>query len=298
MGNDNYHESVMVREVYDALHLNNLALRKNGKLYIDATVGTGGHSLEIIKAGGCVLGIDLDEAMLEVAKRRLEETGGSFKLVHGNFKDIDKIAKEYGFTSCNGVLFDLGVSNIHLLGADRGFSFQNTETPIDMRLDRCSQAVTAADLLNGLRKDQLTFLFGKVVTNFNARKLAQKVTSYRETKKIVTVGDFLASIRGVKGKPGLNPATLPFLALRMAVNSELENLAEALPKAWLLLKKGGRLVVIYFHSGENIVLKDFEKKIEACGELGTFSDPIVPTVSEINANARARSAKLRVFLKN
>jgi 16S rRNA (cytosine1402-N4)-methyltransferase len=301
----NIHESVLVSEVIEALHIKR-ALRERRQKFIDATVGTGGHALEIVKAGGCVLGIDLDPGMLEITGERLEkgcllsevlakDDPVPFKLVCGNFKDIDKIAREAGFSGCNGIIFDLGVSNIHLMDSGRGFSFRNEDAILDMRLDKNSQAVTASDLLNGLRRDQLVFLFGKVLRHFEAKKLADRVVAARSVKRIRTVGDFLSICEDISAKPALNSATLPFLAVRMAVNSELENLGESLPKAWSILKKGGRLLVITFHSGEEAVVKDFERKIAGKSDV---SGPIVPGQNEISANPRSRSARLRVFLKN
>jgi len=295
-----YHEPVLAREVVAGLHIDNQAR------IIDATVGSGGHSLEFLKLGAKVLGIDADSAMLALAEKRLKvacpapnaKVGCFFTLIHGNFREIDEIAQREGFTQVNGIIFDLGTTSIQLMDSQRGFSFSHPEAPLDVRLNPAIQGLRGADLLNALREDQLRVLFGKVLSHFEAKKLAKAIVQARQTKRFETVGDFLAATAGLKTKPGLNPGTLPFLALRMAVNSELENLREALPKAILLLAKGGRLGVITFHSGEEKEVVGFMRKVSREG-AGTFvtKSPIVPEESEIEGNPRARSAKLFIFEK-
>lgn len=299
MTRDIYHEPVMVREALEGLHI-----KKFGK-YIDATVGTGGHTEEIVKGGGDILGIDLDPLMLEAAEMRLKEACptsnqkglGSYRFIRGNFKDIDKIAKENGFEKADGILFDLGVSNIHLTSKTRGFSFGNQDAPLDMRLSPDIQGVTGADLLNVLREDQLKELFSVAMEGGSAGWLAKKVVAVRNFSPIKTVGDFLAITDKLRRKPGLNPSTLPFLALRIAVNSELENLTLALPKAFDLLNVKGRLVVISFHSGEDRIVKEFALSKEKEAKVLT-DKPIMAGSEEIERNPRARSAKMRVLEKN
>lgn len=289
------HESVMVDEVLGFL---NLALLKKHGRYIDATLGTGGHALAIMKAGGQVLGIETDKEMLEIARERL---GGmpAAKLVNANFKDIDKIAKKAGYSEVNGIIFDLGVSNLHLKSRQRGFSFEEETALLDMRLSPDSQGVTGADLLNSLRRDQLEELFGAVMKKGEARRLAIEVLNKRKEEPIKTVGDFLeiiekARITGSK----LNPATKPFLALRIKVNSELENLRLAFPKAFDLLRKKGRLVIISFHSGEDALVKRFFKEMQMEGLAKVLTKkPIGPSSEEVKENPRARSAKLRCLEK-
>ena len=300
MENENYHESVLVHEV-----LGSFAPLKNARI-IDATVGTAGHTLALIKEGAEVLGIEADSKILEVAERRLEEAcptpnqdgWGSFRLVNANFKDLDKIALDNGFKDVDGIFFDLGVSNIHLTSASRGFSFSNPDVPLDMRIDPKTQGVTGADLLNGLRQDQLSALFGLTLDHGSSRWLTKRTISVRETSPIKSVGDFLEICEGLRVKGRLHEATLPFLALRMAVNSELENLKEVLPKAFSHLKKGGKLSVITFHSGEKKVVLDFfqEKKRENAGEILTDGG-VKPKEEEIDKNPRARSAELWTLKK-
>lgn len=292
---NNYHESVMVKEAIDGLHIN------KGSLYIDGTLGNGGHTLAILEAGGKVLGIELDPKMLEVAESRIKGEGidpENYRLVNGNFIEIDKIAKENEWNPVSGIILDLGVSNIHLKDLERGFSFENSEAPLDMRLDPKTQGVSGADLLNVLREDQLRQMFEVTLDPGAAKWITGRVLHSRDQKPIAKVGDLLEVAEGLKtGKHGLNEATLPFLALRIAVNSELMNLRGVLPKAFDLLEEKGRLVVISFHSGEDEIVKDFFKgKAKEGAKLITLK-PIVANEAEIEKNKRARSAKIRIIEK-
>jgi 16S rRNA (cytosine1402-N4)-methyltransferase len=290
-----YHETVLASEAVDALRV------QAGSVYIDATLGNGGHSLEILHMGGKVLGIEMDPKMLAVAKKRFEDEGvssGEWTLVRGNFKDIGQIAKSEKISGVSGILMDLGVTNIHLTDLTRGFSFGNPQTDLDMRLDPETQGVKASDLLNVLREDQLRNLFEVTLDPGPAKWIAGRVIHSRSASPIKTVADMLEICEGLKiGKPQLNEATLPFLALRIAVNSELENLKEALPAAYKLLKKGGRLVVISFHSKEDLIIKDFyrQKSLEGA-KIITFK-PVVASQEEVEKNRRSRSAKMRILEK-
>ena len=250
--------------------------------------------MEIVKSGGFVLGIDEDETMLAVARERLEKACSAlnlnseqgFRLVQGNFRNIDEIARSQGLDSFWGIIFDLGVSTPQLTSETRGFSFANPNAPLDMRLNPKTRSVTASDLLNSLRFDQLVELFANVFDKRHSQKLAQRTTEFRNLKKVEKVADFLEIIKGGPSKKDLHPATLPFLALRMATNIELANLQETLPKAFSLLKKGGRLAVISFHSGEDRIVKNFFKTIKAQAKIIT-KKPIRPQAAEIKENPRA-----------
>lgn len=290
------HEPVLLNEVTEYLS------PQSGQKFVDATLGTGGHSLELVRAGARVLGLDIDEAMIAVAEIRLTEICPEkqcFTLVKGNFREIDKIAKGAGFAEVDGILFDLGVSNIHLKDKERGFSFENPEATLDMRLNSESQGVSASDLVNALREDQLRDLFETTMDPGAALWLTRRVIAERDGRPIKTVGDFLNVVRGLRGKPGMNSATLPMLALRIAVNTEIENLEETLPKAFDFLGKGGKLVVISFHSGEDRVVKEFFKRVEGEGLAEILTkDVVVPAEAEIGKNPRARSAKLRALKKS
>lgn len=291
--NNKYHETVLVEEVVDALHV------EKDKKYIDATLGNAGHTLEILKLGGKVLGIDADPAMIAVSDERLKGLKiSNYKLVNGNFTNIDDIAAKEGFTEVDGILFDLGVTNLHLKDTERGFSFANPNALLDARVDPKSQGVTGADLLNVLREDQLREMFEVVIEPGAAKWISGRVMHSRAIKPIQTVGDFLEICEGLKtGKNGISEATLPFLAVRIAVNSELTNLEEVLPKAFNLLKKGGRLVVISFHSKEDVLVKDFFRQKSSEGSKQITFKPVMAGTSELEINRRSRSAKMRVLEK-
>jgi 16S rRNA (cytosine1402-N4)-methyltransferase len=286
------HEPVMVHEVIERLHI-----KKGGK-YIDATVGAGGHAAEILKKGGELLGLEADPEMLEIAKKNLKSACPGFfcKLQHGNFRDLDQIAQEEDFSEVDGIVFDLGISTLHYKKLERGFSFAQRQEPLDMRLDPERQSVTAANLLNGLRKEQLTQVFAPVLGDWPARKLAQKIVVARDKKPLEKVGHFLEIIGSQRGK--LHPATKAFLAVRMAVNSELPNLKEALPKAFAILGSKGRLVIITFNSLEDALVKSFFREMAGGNQAKLVTKkPILPGVREIENNPSARSAKLRVLEK-
>lgn len=303
-----YHESVMVNQVLEGLGIKQGAHLHFQDQYIDATLGTGGHSIEIIKRGGRVLGIDADSEMIAIAGERLKkalpegkpaDNSDCFIPVRGNFVDLARIGKSSDFDQVNGIIFDLGVSNLQLTSESRGFSFGNPKAPLDMRMDTSLQGVTAADLLNVLRKDQLQAMFGEVLEYKIARKLADEVIAKRAHTPFKTVGDFLEVALHARGKSNLYTATLPFLALRIAVNTELENLKMVLPEAFKLLKPTGRLVVISFHSGEDRIVKNFFREMVNVGKASLVEESVVVAEEdEIERNPRARSAKLRALEKN
>lgn len=303
------HEPVMLAEVISALHINT-----DGK-YIDGTLGAGGHTIEILKRGGKVLGIDADDGMIEIAVSNIHSAcpalnhdsnrvqgfneGGEvmYKLAHDNFRNIKRIAQDLHFFPVNGVLLDLGISSKHLDSDDRGFSFKDPNAPLDMRLDTKSLSVTAAQLLNVLRHDQLNKMFELGMESHEARKWANAVTKQRQQKPFETVRD-LVSIAPLRFS-GINPATKAFMALRIAVNTEYENLVEGMNGAFDLLKKSGKLVVITFHSGEDRLVKEFIKTKVASGEGTAEGDqPLLPSAEEIERNPRSRSAKVRILTKN
>ncbi|MBP9759233.1 16S rRNA (cytosine(1402)-N(4))-methyltransferase RsmH [Candidatus Dojkabacteria bacterium] len=273
-----YHESVLVKEVIESLHLN------TSSRVIDCTLGTGGHTEAIVNAGASVLGIEADPRMLEIAKERLLDKNA--KLVLGNFDNLSKIAKENNFTEVDGILFDLGVSNLHLKGDTRGFSFDNPDQDLDMRLNTETQGVKASDLLNALDQTQLTHLFERVLSHNEAKRIAGRIMTLRPIYK---VSELIDTLKDMPHKEHLNPATLPMLALRIAVNSELDNLEKIIPEAIGLLKKNGRLLIITFHSGEEEIVQKY---------MNTRVKIRVPSYSEVNKNVRSRSAKLYVYTKN
>lgn len=287
------HEPVLKREV-----LTFLGVKKDG-LYIDATVGAGGHSIAICKEGAKVLGIDWDKDMLELARRNV--SCPDVFLVHVNFAKIAEVAREHGFLPADGVLFDLGISSLHLQ-ARRGFSFQEDDL-LDMRMNPALQAVTARDLINLLREDQLYELFSRTTAKNFARSVASSIVRVRRQRKIERTSELVDLVNqvatgGMVRRKKIQPATTIFLALRMAVNSELENLQQALPGAVEVLGKGGRLVIISFHSGEDRIVKNFLKGEEQGGRLRVLTKkPVTPTQEEVKSNSRSRSAKLRAAEK-
>lgn len=295
MESDTYHISVLPKEVVEYLAI------RPGKKYIDATLGGGGHTSQIVALGGRVLGIDVDEEALRYVESRiknLESRGEHLQLAHGNFKDIDTIAKEAGFENVSGILFDLGVSSHQLDEAERGFSFQHNG-PLDMRMGR-DLNVQAKDLVNALGRNELKLLFERFGEERFAGKIASTIVEKRKAAPIETTEQLARIVRSVvRGEKHVDPATRVFQALRIAVNDELESIAVALPKAVELLEPGGRLVVISFHSLEDRIVKHALLEFEAQG-LGTIltKKPIVPSEEEQETNRRSRSAKLRIFEKN
>ena len=293
-----YHVSVLLQEAINALNV------QIGKKYIDATLGGGGHSLGIIEQGGRVLGIDQDEEAVSFVKTNHESriTNHELRVVRGNFRDVEVIAKENRFERVSGILFDLGVSSHQFEVAERGFSFQKNG-PLDMRMS-INLSISAQDLVNGLTEKELFELFIKLGEEPKAGAIAKEIAKKRLEKPIKTTKDLEEIITGAYGFPKnfasqktqARASMRVFQALRIAVNDELNVLGEALPKAVSLLEDGGRMVVISFHSLEDRIVKQafaaFEKK-----KTGTVitKKPITPAYAEIRVNRKSRSAKMRVF---
>lgn len=284
-----YHEPVLLNEV-----LENLKADKS-KVFVDATLGDGGHSIEILKAGAKVIGIDYNDDSLERSWTRIKQLGLSqnFEAVKGNFKDLDILVNE----KVNGILLDLGYSSFHLEGYQKGVSFQKDEE-LDMRIDT-SRGVKAKDLLKVLDVNKLEQVFRVFGEERYSKKIAQEIVKKREVKEIHSTNDLVAIIKSVvpsQQVSRINPATRVFQALRIVVNGELENLKLAMPKAENLTLPGGRILIITFHSLEEKLVRefsrDFQPSIKLIGE-----SPILPSPLEISRNPRSRSAKLYVFEK-
>lgn len=282
------HKPVLLKEALDFLKV------EKGKRFIDATVGEGGHALAIARRGGIVLGIDQDPKILEQAKRYLDNKA---VLVQGNFKEIDRIARENRFTEVDGILMDLGISSWQLEKSGRGFSFQRDE-PLDMRADP-TLTVTAADLLNGLSQDELEKLFQKYGEEERAKSLASFVFRARSLRPFRTTLDLVRVIeKAVRKRERIHPATKIFQALRIAVNDESSNLRSALPRAFEVLGAEGRMLVISFHSLEDREVKRFFKRMGEENRGTILTDkPIRPTAEEIAENPRSRSARMRGIIK-
>ncbi|MCL4397605.1 16S rRNA (cytosine(1402)-N(4))-methyltransferase RsmH [Patescibacteria group bacterium] len=293
---DEYHIPVLLNEVLEALEI------KPGEKYIDCTLGGSGHTTGILKAGGKVLGIDQDSEAIENAKRNLGdwENRGELVLRQSNFAHLKEIAIEAGFSQVSGILMDLGVSSHQLETDYRGFSF-NKDAKLDMRMDPATQTVTAADLINAGGEKELANLFWKFGEERFARQIAKIIVEERKNKRFETTDQLakaILSVRGRSDRDRTHPATRVFQALRIAVNDELASLEAALPQAVKLLKPGGKLAIISFHSLEDRIVKNF---IREMGDIGVMRDmtktPTTPTKEEIDRNPRARSGKLRVAEK-
>lgn len=298
-----YHVPALLKETIDLLEI-----KPEGR-YIDATLGGGGHSKEILRRGGELLVIDRDPEAIKNMEDFLKAcpSSNSFggksrppKLAQANFSEIDKVALENGFTEVDGILFDLGVSSHQLETPARGFSF-NTEGPLDMRMDP-GLSVTAKDLVNGLNEGELFELFSKLGEERFAKRYSRAIVKARQEKPIETCNELAEIILRNSPPRGkfdrTHPATRVFQALRIAVNDELNSVREVLPKALDLLKKGGRLGVISFHSLEDGIVKRFFLENEEKGLLKLLNKkPVTPAEEEVRSNPRARSAKLRVAEK-
>lgn len=300
-----YHIPALLNETVDLLNV------RPGLRFIDATLGGGGHSEEIAKRKGTVLGIDQDPEAVSFASERLKvalrHSSGQAcpglvppKIVQSNFSRIDEVARTCGFEKVDGILFDLGVSSHQLETPNRGFSF-NQEGPLDMRMDS-SLSVSAKDLVNGLNEGELADLFLKLGEERLSRRYAKAICRARQIKPIETCNELSEIILKEALPRGrfdrTHPATRVFQALRIAVNDELNSLREALPKAVDLLDKNGRLVILSFHSLEDGIVKRFFAEQEQKGLLKIITKkPITPSIEEVKINPRARSAKLRAAEK-
>lgn len=285
------HIPVMRAEVLEGLRV------EAGKKYIDATVGGGGHAVEILKKGGTVLGIDTDPAAVLIASETLQGVKDSdWKVVQGNFAEIFDIARKVGFDKVNGILFDLGVSSMQLDTPERGFSYRFTDAPLDLRMNP-DEGESAAQLVNRISLEELYDLFSRFGEEQLANELAQAVYGARSVKKFETVGDLVRIVENLENDPLRKNAVLSrvFQALRITVNHELDSLREGLQNATELLAPGGRLVVISFHSLEDRIVKLYMRQ---SGDLKVITKhPLVPKLAEIEENRRSRSAKVRIAEK-
>ncbi len=298
---------------------------KPNRVYIDATVGGGGHAEAILRRGGWLLGIDCDPEAITIAKKRLaracptppfsQKSGANeqgrvpppkqWQLIRDNFSRLGAIARQAGIKQADGILFDLGVTGHQLTARRRGFSFRS-RSPLDMRMDP-NLRVTAADLIAALSENELYQIFTRFSQEQLARPIARAIVSARKVRPIKT-GQELATIverayknrnrTGQRPRRKIHPATKVFQALRIAVNDELNNLETALPQTLPLLKRGGRIVVISFHEGEDRIVKQFLRKNSQAMKLKIITKKVVrPEAQEIATNPRARSARLRAAQK-
>jgi len=263
-----------------------------GSKYIDATIGLGGHARQIVKEGGELLGIDRDKETIK--KLKAPEDGKI--LTCGNFKNIDIIAKKHNFYNPAGILFDLGLSSWQIEKSKRGFSYRLNEN-LDMRYNLQTK-IKASDILNKASKEELYEIFSKYGEEQHSRSIAESVVHARPIKKTGHLRKIIEKTIKKSQKDNLAVTARVFQALRIAVNDELESIKEGVDKAFALLRKKGRLVVISFHSLEDRIIKlQFRKWKEQKKGLLITKKPVRPQEKAIMKNPRARSARLRVIEK-
>ncbi len=261
-------------------------------VYVDATVGTGGHAVEIARrlTTGRLVGLDRDAEALAVARERLAPFGERVILVQERFSRIDEVARQLRLPPLAGLLADLGVSSLQLERAERGFSFLR-RGPLDMRMDR-QQTLSADDLINRTGVEELAELLRRYGEEREARRIARAIVRARPIRDTEHLATVVAGARKAKGRQKLHPATKTFLALRIAVNRELEELEQFLDRAPATLAPGGRWVILSYHSLEDRRVKQSFRNWAAAGVLR-----VRPTPEEVESNPRARSARLRAAEK-
>jgi 16S rRNA (cytosine1402-N4)-methyltransferase len=279
-----------------------------GKRFVDGTLGGGGHSALLLEAGAEVIGIDRDCDALAAASARCSVFGARFRAVHGNFADLAPLTRGAGWEEVDGVLLDIGVSSHQLDEAERGFSFQN-DGPLDMRMDQ-SSALTAAAVVNTYGEAELKRILQDFGEEKFASRIARAIVEERARRPFSTTGELAALVqRAYPGYSKRNPATRTFQAIRIEVNAELDSLTRGLEGAASLLRPGGRLAVITFHSLEDRIVKNFfrdrgqrwmdrpEWPAPRPNPLFLFDPvgrkPLEAEADEVLENPRSRSAKLR-----
>ncbi len=288
-GETPYHVPVLAREVVELLQ------PRPGGVYVDGTLGGGGHAAAILDASapdGRVIGMDWDEEAVAAARERLGRYGERVTVVGRNFAELDDMVMALGLTTVDGVLFDLGVSSHQFDEPARGFSVQRPG-PLDMRMSR-QLAATARDVLRTASVEELANLFFEYGEERRARAIARAIGRARERGEPLETTEDLARLCGPR-RGRIHPATRVFQALRIAVNDELGNLRRGLAAAVRVLRSGGRLAVISFHSLEERIVKRLFLEQQAAGVLRVVTKkPVMATAAEAAANPRSRSAKLRV----
>lgn len=301
------HISVLLHECIDSLNI-----RPDG-VYIDGTAGGAGHSLEIAKrlTTGRLYALDRDPDAVTIARERL--SGYPATVIQSNFSRMDEVLKEQGVSGADGILLDLGVSSYQLDTAERGFSFHK-DAPLDMRMSK--SGMTAADIVNTFTAGELCDIFRRFGEEKFAGRIAGKIVAEREENPITTtlqLADIIASAVPAAARRDGHPARKCFQALRIAVNAELDELSEALERAFGLLNPNGVLAIITFHSLEDRMVKQKYKEfctgctcppdfpVCVCGKTPRgrllTRKPMEPSEDELKENARSRSAKLRVIIK-
>ena len=294
------HTSVLLKEVIAGLNL------KEGMVAVDATVGAGGHSCQICQAigqKGRLIGIDADQTALERSRRALKDSGCDFSLVEANFRDIEKVIEAEGEREVQAIIFDLGLSSFQLERSGRGFSFKADE-PLLMTFQASPEKniFTAMEVVNLWSADELTEIIAGFGGERYARRIVEAIVSARKTSPIVKARELSEIIEkavpAVYARGKIHPATKTFQAIRMSVNDEINSLIFGLRGAWRKLSVAGRLAVISFHEGEDWIVKNFFNFLKKNGQAVVLTKkPITATRSEVVANPRSRSAKLRIIEK-
>lgn len=306
------HTSVLLEETIEGLNI------KPGGIYVDGTLGGGGHSREIaarLGDGGRLIGIDQDEAAIEAAGKRLSEFGDKVSIVRSNYRNTKAVLASLGITGIDGMMLDLGVSSYQLDTQERGFSYR-FDTPLDMRMDT-SQSLTAREIINQYDEMELFRVIRDYGEEKFAKNIAKHIVQAREKKPIETTGELneiiRASIPAKMRAEGGHPSKRTFQAIRIECNKELEVLKDSLNELIDLLNPGGRLCIITFHSLEDRIVKMAFKQaanpctcppsfpVCVCGKVSQgkviTGKPILPGEEEREENPRSKSAKLRIFEK-
>jgi len=284
------HEPVLLAETMELLRV------RPGGLYVDGTVGLAGHASAVLRASapdGRLIGFDRDAETLQRARASLAPFGERARLEHADYREAPRLI---GSERPDGILLDLGISSVQLDTAERGFSF-NADGPLDMRMDR-SQGVSAADVVNRTRESELADLIYRYGEERASRRIARAIVAARERRHFETTAELAAVVRRAAGRqrrPGLDPATRTFQALRIHVNQELAELGDALTALLETLAPGGRMVVIAFHSLEDREVKQSFRAAAARGFAPLTKKPLRPGEDEVRRNPRSRSARLRAM---
>ena len=283
------HTPVLLEEVLEWLRI------KPDGTYIDATLGAGGHSEAIAKrlTSGRLISLDRDAQALELAQERLKIFGAKVTLVHARFSRIAEVAQELGIPGVDGALADLGVSSMQLDQAARGFSFREA-APLDMRMDTVGEELTADEIVNRWSEKEIADLLFREADEHDSRRIAKAIVRARPIRDTAHLATTVAGARKQWGRQRLHPATKTFLALRIAVNREMEELGQFLSRTPATMISGGRWVVLSYHSREDRLVKRAFQEGERTGTLRVLTKHVIlPGEQETMGNPRSRSAKLR-----
>ena len=308
------HKSVLLDETIESLDI------KPDGIYVDGTLGGGGHSSEVCRRlgdRGRFIGIDQDADAIAAASERLKEFGDKVTIVRSNYENIDEVLKELGISQVDGIYLDLGVSSYQLDTAERGFTYREDDAPLDMRMDQRNE-MTAKDIVNTYSESELFHIIKNYGEDRFAKNIAKHIVRARQEKEIETTGELIeiikAAIPAKVRATGGHPAKRTFQAIRIELNKELEVLENSIDKMTDLLAPGGRLSIITFHSLEDRIVKNRFRINEnpctcppdfpvcMCGKKSkgrvVTRKPILPSEEELSENKRSKSAKLRVFEKS